>query len=70
MLLDTRTPLKQVALDCGFANANYFSKVFRRFQHIEPCRLSAIPRLTSEGASRRRFAPQPARSLRRLEREQ
>ena len=36
MLLDTRTPLKQVALDCGFANANYFSKVFRRFQHMSP----------------------------------
>ena len=36
MLLDPRTPLKQVALDCGFANANYFSKVFRRFQHMSP----------------------------------
>ncbi len=36
MLLDARTPLKKVALDCGFANANYFSKVFRRFQHMSP----------------------------------
>jgi AraC-like DNA-binding protein len=36
MLVETRAPLKQVALDCGFANANYFSKVFRRFQHMSP----------------------------------
>jgi AraC-like DNA-binding protein len=36
MLLDTRVPLKQIALDCGFANANYFCKVFRRFQHMSP----------------------------------
>lgn len=36
MLLDTRAPLKQIALDCGFANANYFCKVFRRFQHMSP----------------------------------
>jgi AraC-like DNA-binding protein len=36
MLLDPRTPLKQIALDCGFADANYFCKVFRRFQHMSP----------------------------------
>ena len=36
MLLDTRAPLKQIAADCGFANANYFCKVFRRFQHMSP----------------------------------
>jgi AraC-like DNA-binding protein len=36
MLLDARIPLKQVAFDCGFANVNYFSKVFRRFQHMSP----------------------------------
>jgi AraC-like DNA-binding protein len=36
MLLDRRIPLKQIALDCGFANANYFCKVFRRFQHMSP----------------------------------
>ena len=36
MLLDTRAPLKQIALDCGFDNANYFCKVFRRFQHMTP----------------------------------
>ena len=36
MLLDTRAPLKQIAHACGFANANYFCKVFRRFQHMSP----------------------------------
>jgi AraC family transcriptional regulator, arabinose operon regulatory protein len=36
MLLDTRAPLKQIAQDCGFANTNYFCKVFRRFQHMSP----------------------------------
>jgi AraC-like DNA-binding protein len=36
MLLDTRAALKHVAADCGFANANYFCKVFRRFQHMSP----------------------------------
>jgi AraC-like DNA-binding protein len=36
MLLDTRAPLKQIAQSCGFANANYFCKVFRRFQHMSP----------------------------------
>lgn len=36
LLLDTRAPLKQIAAACGFANANYFCKVFRRFQHMSP----------------------------------
>jgi AraC-like DNA-binding protein len=36
MLLETRAPLKQIALDCGFANANYFGKVFRRLQNMSP----------------------------------
>jgi AraC-like DNA-binding protein len=36
LLTDTRAPLKQVAQDCGFADANYFCKVFRRFQHMSP----------------------------------
>jgi len=36
MLLDTREPLKQIADRCGFADANYFCKVFRRFQHMSP----------------------------------
>lgn len=36
MLTETRSPLKQVAQACGFADANYFSKVFRRFQHMSP----------------------------------
>lgn len=35
-LLDTHAPLKQIALSCGFANANHFSKVFRRHQHLSP----------------------------------
>ena len=36
MLRETRAPLKQIANDCGFANANHFCKVFRRFQHLSP----------------------------------
>jgi AraC-like DNA-binding protein len=36
MLLGTRAPLKQIADTCGFANANYFCKAFRRFQHMSP----------------------------------
>ena len=36
MLLTTHAPLKQIADACGFANANYFCKVFRRFQHVSP----------------------------------
>ena len=36
MLLDPRAPLKQIADACGFANPNYFCKVFRRFQHMSP----------------------------------
>ncbi len=36
MLLDTRDALKRIAAECGFANANYFCKVFRRFQHMSP----------------------------------
>jgi AraC-like DNA-binding protein len=36
MLLETHTPLKQVADACGFANANHFCKVFRRIQHVSP----------------------------------
>jgi AraC-like DNA-binding protein len=36
MLVDTRAPLKRIADACGFANANHFCKVFRRFQHLSP----------------------------------
>jgi AraC-like DNA-binding protein len=36
LLLHTRTPLKQIATACGFANPNHFGKVFRRFQHVSP----------------------------------
>jgi AraC-like DNA-binding protein len=35
-LLDTRATVKQIADACGFANANHFCKVFRRFQHLSP----------------------------------
>ncbi len=36
LLLETKLPLKQIAIQCGFANANYFCKVFRRCQHLSP----------------------------------
>jgi len=32
LLITTRTPLAQIAEHCGFANANHFGKVFRRFR--------------------------------------
>ena len=36
LLSDTRTPLKQIAEACGFANASHFCKLFRSFQHLSP----------------------------------
>jgi AraC-like DNA-binding protein len=36
LLLETSAPLKRIADACGFANANHFCKVFRRFQHLSP----------------------------------
>ncbi len=36
MLLDSRAPLKQIALACGFANVSHFCKLFRQFQHLSP----------------------------------
>lgn len=36
MLRETREPLKSIAAACGFANANHFCKVFRRYQHLSP----------------------------------
>jgi len=33
LLTTTRSPLPQIAEQCGFANANHFGKVFRRFRH-------------------------------------
>ena len=36
LLLDTALPLKQIAVACGFANANHFCKVFRRIEHVSP----------------------------------
>jgi len=35
-LVATHAPLKQIAVEWGFANANHFGKVFRRFQHQSP----------------------------------
>jgi AraC-like DNA-binding protein len=35
-LVATRAPMKQIANEWGFANANHFGKVFRRFQHQSP----------------------------------
>jgi AraC-like DNA-binding protein len=35
-LVATHAPLKQIAAEWGFANANHFGKVFRRFQHQSP----------------------------------
>ena len=34
--IETRLPLKAIASACGFANANHFSKVFRRLQNLSP----------------------------------
>jgi len=36
MLMDSRMPLKQVALASGFANPSHFSKIFKLFQHLSP----------------------------------
>jgi AraC-like DNA-binding protein len=36
LLVQSRAPLSQVASACGFANANHFSRVFRRYQHLTP----------------------------------
>ena len=36
LLVETRTPLKQLAAAWGFSNANHFGKVFRRFHHLTP----------------------------------
>lgn len=35
-LLGTRTPIKQIATEWGFANPTHFGRVFRRFQHVSP----------------------------------
>jgi AraC-like DNA-binding protein len=36
LLVTTRLPLERIARDCGFANANHFGKVFRRFRQQRP----------------------------------
>jgi AraC-like DNA-binding protein len=36
MLVTTRLPLRQIARECGFADAGHFGKVFRRLRHQSP----------------------------------
>jgi len=36
LLRESEAPLKQIAGDCGFANANYFGKAFRRHMGSSP----------------------------------
>jgi transcriptional regulator GlxA family with amidase domain len=36
LLVTTRLGHEQIASECGFANSNHFSKVFRRFRHQSP----------------------------------
>jgi transcriptional regulator GlxA family with amidase domain len=36
LLSTTRLSLEDIARECGFANANHFGKVFRRFRHQSP----------------------------------
>jgi AraC-like DNA-binding protein len=36
LLLETRKPLKQIAMAAGFANASHFCRMFRRFQQLSP----------------------------------
>jgi transcriptional regulator GlxA family with amidase domain len=36
LLVATRLPVRQIAVECGFADGAHFSKVFRRFLHQSP----------------------------------
>jgi len=36
MLASTRRPITEIALDCGFADSNYFSRQFKRFTGVRP----------------------------------
>jgi AraC family transcriptional regulator len=36
LLRDTRASLRQIADQCGFADATHFCKVFRRILHLSP----------------------------------
>jgi len=42
LLVTTNTPLRQIARDCGFASAGYFSRVFQRLQGVSPSRFRAM----------------------------
>jgi AraC-like DNA-binding protein len=56
LLLDGRAPLKQIADAAGFASANYFCKVFRRFQHMSP---AAYRRAFVDQGQHGRLSPVP-----------
>lgn len=36
LLADSRKPLKQIALACGFTSPSHFCRLFRAFQHLSP----------------------------------
>ena len=36
LFLQTRMPLKEIAVGCGFINLSHFAQVFRRFKHLTP----------------------------------
>ncbi len=44
MLIETSVPLKAIAAACGFANANHFCKVFRRFRQLSPANFRQLCR--------------------------
>ncbi|RVC67515.1 AraC family transcriptional regulator, partial [Mesorhizobium sp. M00.F.Ca.ET.038.03.1.1] len=45
-------PVKEVAVLCGFEDANYFSKVFRRFYGITPTQFRTTGMYASLGSHR------------------
>jgi len=48
MLRETELPVTRVAFDCGFSSSQYFAKMFRRFQGMEP---SHYRKIMKEGVS-------------------
>ena len=36
LLYDTSLPIDDIAQQCGFQNANYFAKVFRKYVNVSP----------------------------------
>ena len=41
-LLNTTLPVKQIALDCGFTDPLYFSRLFSRNEKISPKKFRSI----------------------------